>query len=133
MFQRSPAWIWKGIQKCLQFWWRSVFMDNIMERSWTYYFILYPLAQVIIVVGLSFWNFGTTAAWNKCEISRSRWSLPIPGGWISLSYIFQKNNSRKEACHNSQQSSSGSKIAAALHSGMTVLQNYSTGKAWLYL
>lgn len=105
-------------------------MNNIMGGSRTHYFILHPMTQVIIVTGFSFWNF---AAWNKCEISHSRWSLPVPGGWISLSYIFQKNNSRKEACHNNQQPSSGSKIAAPLHSGVTVFQKYSTGKAVLYL
>lgn len=133
MFQRTPAWIWKGIQKYLQFWWRSIFMDNKIERSWTYYFILHPPAQVIIVTGLSFWNFGTTAAWINVKLEAADGlCLFLVGGF--LSHIFsRKNNSRKESCHNNQQPSSGSKIAATLPSGMTVLQKHSTGKAELYL
>lgn len=56
-----------------------------------------------------------------------------PGGWISPSYTFQKNNCRKEAGHNNQQLSSGSKIAATLHSWVAELQWCHTGEAVLYL
>lgn len=130
MFLKSSAWIWKGIQNLydlngdLYSWmipWKDTEHFPSTGSSYNSNWLFVSGILVLLLPGI---NAKLVMADGLCL---------TPGGWISPSYTFQKNNCRKEAGHNNQQLSSRGKIAATFHSGMAVLQWYHTGKVVLYL